>query len=266
MPQSPDAKIVSEWALRLDKDKSQIRRLIKSGKLENRYPRPNEGPPLTQGLRSKIPVQPNYVEVNVAQRNRPPSKSLAGRLDATLGKDDSARQKLWHKLLALFNDRELTANQLEAFYIAFEVMAKSAKSPRQLATILREALQKAYRRMHGPLRKKSRNTELAKVKKAGEAVLRGFVAEELEHLSERDLKRLRQYARISREVTRTALLGRRVPRDKKWTQERIAKNLGLSKSGYRKFLHRMGMDKASRVTQMNQSHSGGCEYSDRVDW
>lgn len=265
MPQSLDAKIVHDLATRLNKDESHIRRLIKSGRLEHRYLRPNEGPPVPHDLRGKIPVPRNYVEVNVGQRTRPSRKSLAGRLDATLGKDGSARQKIWHKLLALFDDRELTANQVEALKVAFEVMAKSADRPEEFSKILEEALHKSHRKMHGPSRKKSRNTVLAKVKKAGRLIHSDWITKKLGRLREQDAIRLRQFARISEEITRNALLARRITRNKKWTQERIAKSLGLSKSGYRKFLQRMGLHSASRLTQLNQTHTGRCGYSGRVD-
>jgi len=265
MPQSPDPKIVREWALRLGKDRSHIRRLIKSGKLENRYPRPNEGPPVPPALKGKVPVARNYVEIRVGQRNKLSEKSLVGRLDKVLGREGSERERIWQRVFAIFDDPELTSNQAEAASAGFEVMAAWAKKPSQLHEILAAALERCRRRINQQAKesgKKPHARASPPLKRSFPARSRSFAADRITGLSESDLRRVQTFAKVMQKAMDNA---NRDPKAEKWTQGRIAQELGLSTSGYRKFLQRVGLGHASRAAQLNQTRTFRSAYTDYSD-
>lgn len=241
MLQCPNPKFVREWARRLGKDPSQIRRLIKSGRLENRYPRPNEGPPVPADLKGKIPVRRDYVEVDVGQRNRASKKSLAGRLEAVMGEAGSDREKLWRNVFAAFDARDVTQDEVEAFEEAFNVVHRAGSSPEKLNRLLNSGIERCRRR----IQKQNRASRLGKrrkkpadTKKRYERLPRLFLTRRIHEMSERDVR----YTKRLFQLINRLFAEQNAGREPDWTQDEIAYRMPMSKSGLRKFLKRTGLD------------------------
>ena len=241
MPQCPSPKFVREWALRLGKDPSQIRRLIKIGRLENRYPRPNEGLPVTADLKGKIPVRRDYVEVDVGQRKRASKKSLAGRLEAIMGGAGSDRETLWGNVFATFDARDVTKDEVEAFEEAFDVMRRAGSCREKLEELLTSRMESARRRVQKNdktsrlRRRKRRPTD---VKKHFERLPRKFLVSRIHEMSERDVRHTKRLFRIISRLFAEEASGR----EPDWTQDEVAYRMPMSKSGLRKFLKRTGLE------------------------
>jgi hypothetical protein len=211
---SPNKKIRSAWALRLDKSDSQIWRLIEAGKIPNRYPLPNEGPPVPKELRGKIPVPRNYKEYNVGQRKRASKKTVLGRVmggfDKVLGTSGSERERIAHNVEAVLDDRCLTKNDAETFRVTYGVMAKALRRPKDLEEIILAEIERL------------RGGELSPLEKE-KAV---FITERIRKLSARDIGLVKKLLNVVERLYRQKEQGL----DPNWTKAEVAYRMKVSKS------------------------------------
>jgi hypothetical protein len=296
-----DLKIVRAWAVRLGKSEEHIARLIKAGikspkllkkagkpvrALPYRYPRTNEGPPLTAGAIGRVPPRPSGYVVYDLGRKRPSKSSVIGKFDELLGTKGSAREKLLQRIIAELTSREIATSEEQAVIIAVEVMGK-AKTRR---CSWQEALRKVVTRRNENSHKRERNEhalpplkafdriQVLEVKRAVERLHKFAKQDELGEWSTSGHKAIyipaiRKWQSVLRKFLRELArsLDPKGPKElQSWSQARFASELGMSVDTYRKFLKRSGLSKYSApIRQIHRKRvrvvnlrSGGVEALD----